>query len=416
MIRATVISTVDQAILSALNFGIAALLIHYASKQDYGLYSQLINLQALFSPLHAGVFVSAYLALASKLDASGQATYRGAMAQAELATTIVSAVLVASIGIVGGRFFNADITPGISVAFAAALLGLWWREFVRQTRFVNFRYRQALKMDAAYCLATAVAVGALVLGRRVSAESAFWGMAIGAMMSAAVPLLSLVRETSIDVAEMRRDVALSWNVGRWEVVGSFVTWGYAQSYIYFAAAHGGLDGAAEVAASRLLGTPLALMWAAYSNVLRPSASKMLADQSTAGVRRLGLRSVSLVVALSLIYGFLIFALIPLLGPTLFAGKFPMLRVLSICWIVYFTLTGVSTVATGILRSALQFRRIFHLYVVSAVLAVPLLVLSLEFSHPASIVIAMILGEAISAVILWRSVNREVTAIIGRRDG
>jgi hypothetical protein len=407
VIRATFISAVDQALLSALNLGLAFLLIHFASKQDYGLYSELINLQALFSPLHAGVFVSAYLALASKMDTAHHAKYRGAMAQAEVATTVASAFLVISIGVAGGRFFNPNITTGLSVAFAAALLGLWWREFVRQTRFASFLYGQALNIDGIYCISTAVAVGVLVGMRGLSAESALWCMAIGAAISVTMPLTALVRGAAIDLSAMGRDLAMSWNVGRWEVVGSFVTWGYAQSYIYFAAVHGGLDGAAEIAASRLLGSPLALMWAAYSNVLRPNASTLFA-RGSAGVGQLAWRSVWLVLALSMVYGALIYQVIPLLGPTLFAGKFPMLRPLSMWWIGYFTLTGVTTIATGILRSALEFRRIFHLQVFTSVAAVALLTVSLRSSSSASLVIAMILGEGLSAVIFWKSVIHVVS--------
>jgi O-antigen/teichoic acid export membrane protein len=401
VIRATFISAVDQALLSALSLGLAVLLIHFASKQDYGLYSQLINLQSLLSPLHAGVFVSAYLALASKMDASQQAVYRGAMARAEVAVTIASTVLVAAIGMAVGRFISADITPNLCIAFALALLGLWWREFVRQTRFVNSRYEQALNIDATYCVATTAAIGVLVV-YRVSAESVFWCMAFGALIAVAAPLFSLVREIPVGISTIRREVALSWNLGRWDVVGSFVTWGYAQSYIYFAALHGGLNGAAEIAASRLLGSPLALMWAAYSNVLRPNASRLLADGSPAEVRRVARQYIWLVLALSAAYGLVIFQLIPILEPTLFGGKFPMLRRLSMWWIAYFTLTGISTVAMGILRSALQFRRLFHLQVLSCIAAVALLTASLASPNDASLVIAMILGEAVSAVLFWRS--------------
>src|ERR1700722_5720153 len=146
MIRATLISAADQALLSALNFGLAVLLIHFASKPEYGLYSQLMNLQSFFSPFHAGIFSSAYLALASKMDDERHRTYRTAMARAEVAMTSVSVVMVIAICWIGSKIFWPAFSAGTCAAFGIALLGLWWREFVRQMNFASLRYDRALNV------------------------------------------------------------------------------------------------------------------------------------------------------------------------------------------------------------------------------------------------------------------------------
>jgi O-antigen/teichoic acid export membrane protein len=400
VIRATVISTIDQAMLSALNFGIAALLIHYASKEDYGLYSQLVNLQSFFSPLHAGVFVSAYLVLASKMDQSRQFVYRGSMAQAELAITVSSAVLVVAICAAGGWLFNSSITSNSSIAFGCALMGLWWREFVRQTRFANFSYGQALNIDATYCAITVAALGWVFLRHDLTTQSVFWCMAIGGL-AAGAPLLKIVRGVHVDLADISREVALSWSVGRWDVLGSFVTWGYGQSYIYFAALHGGLNEAAEVSAGRLLGVPLSLMWISYANVMRPSASRFLADGDSMEVHRLARWSIAFVIGLSVAYSLLVYLLVPMLEPSLFGGKFPMLRPLAMCWVAYFALTGISTVAANLLRSALDFRQVFRLQVASGIAAVMLLGISMSFAAAESLVVAMVVLEMVTSVLFWQ---------------
>src|ERR1700729_3561939 len=113
MIRATVLSVADQVLLSALNFGLAILLIHFASKPQYGLYSQLVNLQSFFSPFHAGIFASAYLALASRMNSFRRLTYQTAMARAEVAISTLSAVLVVTLGAIAAKLFWPALTPGI---------------------------------------------------------------------------------------------------------------------------------------------------------------------------------------------------------------------------------------------------------------------------------------------------------------
>jgi O-antigen/teichoic acid export membrane protein len=408
MIRATIISTADQALLSALNLGLAVLLIHFATKPEYGLYSQLMNLQSFFSPLHAGIFSSAFLALASKMDRERQAGYRTAMARAEVITSTMSTVIVVATCLLAARFLWPSLTTNICVAFGVALLGLWWREFVRQMKFSIFRYDQALRVDVIYVLVTATAGACVVGAAKVSSGTIFWCMAIGGVAAAGVPLASATREVGVDRAAIKRDVLRSWSMGRWDVLGSIVTWGYAQSYVYFAALHGGLDAAAEISGGRLLAMPLALMWASYANVLRPTASRLLTSGSDVEIRRLSLRSALFVVASSLLYAIALFAAIPILDQTLFAGKFMRLRPLTMWWIVYFMLTGISTVASSVLRSALEFREVFHRQLLSCVAAIILLTVGLRLQPVESLVIALVIVEVISACLFWRRLNVAVS--------
>jgi len=225
-------------------------------------------------------------------------------------------------------------------------------------------------------------------------------MAIGGL-AAGAPLLKIVRGVHVDLADISREVALSWSVGRWDVLGSFVTWGYGQSYIYFAALHGGLNEAAEVSAGRLLGVPLSLMWISYANVMRPSASRFLADGDSMEVHRLARWSIAFVIGLSVAYSLLVYLLVPMLEPSLFGGKFPMLRPLAMCWVAYFALTGISTVAANLLRSALDFRQVFRLQVASGIAAVMLLGISMSFAAAESLVVAMVVLEMVTSVLFWQ---------------
>jgi O-antigen/teichoic acid export membrane protein len=408
MIRATLISAADQALLSALNFGLALLLIHFASKPEYGLYSQLMNLQSFFSPFHAGIFSSAYLALASKMDKARQLSYRTAMARAEVAMTALSTVLVVVICWAGARIFWPALAGGTCVAFGVALLALWWREFVRQMKFASLRYDQALNVDMIYALVTAATAAGVLAASNIGAGAVFWCMAAGGIVAAAAPLVSAIRGTAVGNAAILQDTLMSWRMGRWDVLGSVVTWAYAQSYVYFAAIHGGLDAAAEISAGRLLASPLALLWASYANVLRPSASRLLASGSHLEIRRLAMRSALFVAGVSLLYALMIFAVIPVLDEFVLGGKFVQLRPLTLWWIVYFMLTGVSTVASSVLRSALEFRQVFHRQALSGAAAVILLAIGLRLPAIESLVIALVIVEAISAGLFWHRLNIAVS--------
>jgi O-antigen/teichoic acid export membrane protein len=409
MIRATLISAADQALLSAMNFALAVLLIHFASKPEYGLYSQLTNLQSFFSPFHAGIFSSAYLALASTMDKARQLSYRTAMARAEVAMTALSTVLVVVICWAAARIFWPALAAGTCVAFGVALLALWWREFVRQMKFANFRYEQVLNVDIVYVLVTAAAAAGVLAASNITAGTVFWCMAIGGIVAAGAPLISAIRGAAVGKSAILQDVLLSWRMGRWDVLGSVVTWTYAQSYVYFAALHGGLDAAAEISAGRLLASPLALLWASYANVLRPSASRLLASGSHLEIRRLATRSALFVAGSSLLYALVAFAVIPILDESLLGGKFEELRPLTLWWIVYFMLTGISTVASSVLRSALEFRQVFNRQALSGAAAVILLTIGLSLPAIESLVIALVIVEVISASLFWHRLNIAVSS-------
>jgi O-antigen/teichoic acid export membrane protein len=101
-------------------------------------------------------------------------------------------------------------------------------------------------------------------------------------------------------------------------------------------------------------------------------------------------------------------LIPMLSRSLVGGKFEQLVPLTLWWIVYVMLTGISTVASSVLRSALEFRQVFQRQVVSGVAAVVLLTMGLKSPAIESLVIALILVEAISAGLFWHRLNVAVS--------
>lgn len=411
MIRATVVSTIDQALLSALNFGLAFLLIHLTTKDDYGLYAQLINLQSFFSPVHAGVFVSAYLAMASKLNGGNLSSFRASIARSEIAVSLLSGCLVVTLCSVGGQLFGLRLSVGTCLAFGLSLIGLWWREFIRTTQFTQLLFQRALRVDATYCAATVAAAALLAATGHLSVGAIFWCLAAGAIVATAAPLLASVRAAPVDAQSVLRDLRLAWSMGRWDVLGSVVSWGYQQSYVYFAALHGGLDGAAEISAARLLVTPMALMWTSYANVLRPRGSQLLAASSHAALRRLAIRSSLFVIAVTAAYALIALLALPLLERFLLAGKFRHLGPLMMCWTIYICLTGLTTVASSVLRSALEFRQIFNRQVISCVAAIALL--AAASSHGAlSIVAALSAVEAISVIMLWHRLGAALSSRSG----
>jgi O-antigen/teichoic acid export membrane protein len=405
MMRATVLATIDQALLSLLNFALAMALIRFANKEEYGLYAQLMTLQSFFSPVHAGLFVSAYLALAPRMSSARALAYRNSMALADIWISLGSAILVALLTFFGARLFGGPLSWATVAAATAALVGLWWREFLRQTYFAGLQYRKALYVDVVYAVTTAIALALLILNGTVNATTALWCMVAGAGVAAVLPVISMALASRASLGEIRADVAASWGVGRWDALGSCVTWASSQSYVYFAAAFGGLSAAADVSVGRLLATPLLLLWSSYANVLRPNGVRAMADESAVTVRRLARRSLLFVMCCSAAYAAVLILMLPFAEHGFFGNKFAHLQLIALLWVAYSMLSGLTTVAASLLRSALRFRQVFALQSLCSVAALVLLALSRSLPGAAAQVLALALAEVISVALLWQALSQ-----------
>ena len=96
MLRPAIVAFIDQALLSALSFALALALIRHAPAAEYGLYSQLLNLQSLFSVVHAGVFVSGFLAVHSRLAGAQRMGFVRCMARGDVQFGLVGMTIVAA--------------------------------------------------------------------------------------------------------------------------------------------------------------------------------------------------------------------------------------------------------------------------------------------------------------------------------
>lgn len=407
MIRSTAISIVDQGLVSAINFLLALTLIRFASQEEYGLYTQLIGLQSLFSVLHAGLFVSAFLSLLPRHTGTARRVYQAGMARAEVGITLVSGLLVAVLTWAIASAIDHPIAATTSAAAALALLGLWWREFTRVRYFAEQGPQRALRLDAGYSLLVVAGLVAIVILDAASASAVLWCMGISGIAVAVLPITFQWRLAAVDGQTIRQNLATSWSSARWEVLTSLLTWGHAQTFVYFAAAQGGLVAAAQISAARLITMPLSLVWSSYANILRPEASRLLSSGDSPKLRRLAARSAMFALGLALAYGLALFLAMPFIEHYVFGRNFEHLRLLSMLWLLYFAFAGLTTIATSLLRSALEFRWLFRTHAFCAALAVAGFFAGLASHTPTSLVIVLIAVEALLAALCWWRLRRQL---------
>jgi O-antigen/teichoic acid export membrane protein len=128
-------------------------------------------------------------------------------------------------------------------------------------------------------------------------------------------------------------------------------------------------------------------------------SRALDGNDGQAVRALALRSAAFVVGTSCAYALLLLSCMAALERLFFKDQFHELAPLTFLWALYYTLTGLSTIASSILRSAMQFSEIFWRQALTAVAAVGLLFGSLAFQELEALVIALTIIEIVSMCLL-----------------
>ncbi|MDE2428714.1 MAG: hypothetical protein KGM99_08305, partial [Burkholderiales bacterium] len=137
-LSSSILSVIDQGILSALNFAISALLIRLVNKNDYGLYGQLYA-----GGLLAGLIVDSWIAgplttVASAVNAdTRKSLLRRYWYRQIFWTAIMSVIAFGLVEFFPAMTHSATSSLVLSLAFAAYVIGNGIREYGRTVGFIQ---------------------------------------------------------------------------------------------------------------------------------------------------------------------------------------------------------------------------------------------------------------------------------------
>jgi O-antigen/teichoic acid export membrane protein len=390
-------AALDQAWLSAINFGISIAFIRYGEKAEYGLYVLLLSPIYLIQGIQNAVFLSPFVTLYPQRPSSGKSSAIQYLVWGQLVFVGLAATL-GFLVLLGYQWAMASpLDVPMAIAFSAAIAGALAREASRSFQYVHGRAGWALAGDLLYGTVIISAIALLISKGSISA------MAILAIIGVA-GILPLIRSA---FGSARASFALPaaertafWACGRWAVIGVGVTWVNLSMYPYIAAASFGVTSVAEINAARLFMMPLVLGLPAWSNMLRPKFSNWFAEKQLSRMRDVSIKSALLGCALVLIYIGVVVAAYPwlerLLGPA-YAGILP----LVIAWSVFFLVTTIRTVlmATLMVNEA-GYKSLTQFSFIALLVFMPAMAVASRFTA-VWIIGALILTELIQVLVVAR---------------
>lgn len=389
---------VDQILLSSINFLVAFSLVRGSTKHEY----------ALFILIQAGILMAQ--GIQNALLLSPQATIYPTRVESERKiikeTAVAGQVGVALITAMVGSvivFVQQYVANGaglviLPLAFSAATLGAMSREGVRAYRYVQNDSVRALFGDLQYALLLVPAITILWFAGTISATPVLLSMGVAGV----APLLLSSRKSRWPKFDIPTWLAF-WKLGRWSLPSVIATWINLNAYSYIVMAVLGAAAVADMSASRLFLVPIALSLTAWSNMMRPRISGMMANGDIQGVRRLTYRyatagELALISYLAIVV--LFYSELERVLGTKYHGLLPLVCM----WAIFFAFNILRSVFMAtLMASANGYRTLHHMSWFILAMVIPSLLL-LSARGMEWVIAILCVVELLSAVVISRAAH------------
>ena len=393
-------SAVDQVLLSGLNFLIGIALTRYASKETYGLYSQLFAAGLLTTVLLGALIGTALTTLSVRLPPAERLILVARAARIQWAASAVLAVISGvGVSVLAAELNFAENRVYLGLSFAAFVFALGSRENCRSALFIHLQSENVAKLDFIFVFVTLIGAAYLWLMGHITVASILCVLAISNGIAAIFYSFSLVRSAgpSRGWRSYLTDFESLWSLSRWTLSGAILGWFISNSYLYIAGGFLGIEALADLNAARLPMIPIVIVATAWSNVAFPAFGGMIASSNWDRLRRFVITSFLLLEGFVLVYIVIVQALWPWISLEVLGEKYRHVSDLLVLWGCYFAANTGRNVLTMLLCSYGAYRDLFW----QDVIAIPVLLISCGVLMPWFGVKGALTGMI--ALELWRLV-------------
>jgi O-antigen/teichoic acid export membrane protein len=266
------IATIDQVILSALNFLVQIILIKTLPKDEYGYYAFAFSITLYLISLQNATINTPMTVLLAEKKGSDKNNYLNSLYSGQfiflLPITIGSLILLLFQFLWGWEGIGISVT----IALVVASFGILWREFLRSYFFAEEKPVKVLIIDFLYSLLFVGLIGIVVMFFNLSVPMVIIFMGLAATISSII----IKKDIRFDInwKHIKQSYSENWQFGRWSLLGVTTTHIQSYSYLYLIGILLGSLAMAEVSASRILLVPATLAVTGWGKVVRPHGAKL----------------------------------------------------------------------------------------------------------------------------------------------
>ena len=404
------VSIFDQAWLSGISLLISLIFVRALEKDEFGLYILLFNSSLFFQGIGGALLSAPYTTLYPRK----QGPTRRAVADIYTRSTLVFALGVALLAFGGYLVYAAATGDALLTLAAGAGLGICILGSVSKDNTRVFHYSQnnptaALRDNITYGCLLMGSIFAMIKTQMVSAAAVL--MAIG-LSSAAVSMPHLFRpharlppdepnHVAAPASSTRQLLGEFWSCGRWAVLGSFVTFLTSNTYPYLAAVSFSKSDVADISVARILSMPIALLGAAWFNLMRSRLSQWAAEEQYEKIESTIRMSVAVALALTVLEGGVLYFFGDLIR-VVFGEKYANLQTLTLLWTAQTGLAFIRGIyAATLMSNDVGYRDLSQIGIITLAATVIVMLVASTTPYAASIVLALTFLELLQIALILR---------------
>lgn len=393
----SIIATIDQGLLSLVNFAVAIILMRHVAKLEFGTYSiAFAAVLFLVSIQNAIVNTQLIVLLPSKTE-SEKSKYSGGLWLGQITFLVPLSCLVILLTYLLPAS-TAGLTMGLVRGIALAAAGVLIKEFVRSYYFAIENPRKVLTLDILFASLYAVSVFIFVYIFNYGVFAVFLLMGLSSLVAA---LCFNLRHWWIwHPGYLFGSFRENWRHGKWALLGATVTHLQNYCYVYLFGFLLGTVAVAEVTASRLLLMPLIMFQTGWYKIAVPYGARLHAEGQLAYFIRKMILTTLVLVAGTGLYVLLIDSGSGLIETYLLTEKYRSSFDYVFYWGVIFMAKTISLNANSALQVMKEFRVISILCTFSMIVSISAsYILILSYGIKGGL-LAMLGGEMLLALLLW----------------
>jgi O-antigen/teichoic acid export membrane protein len=405
------VSIFDQAWLSGISLLISFIFVRELEKDEFGLYVLLLNSSLFFQGIGGALLSAPYTTLYPRKQGSTQRAIVDIYAKSTIVFALAAALL-ACIGYLVYRVSSGDalMTLAAGAGFCICILGSVSKDNIRVLHYSQNNPTAAFRNNISYGCLLMGSIFMLLQTQMVSAAAVLTAMGIS---SAVVSIPRLLRPNRPDTqpspdlqglaapASTRQLLGEFWSCGRWAVLGSFVTFLTSNTYPYLAAISFSKSDVADISVARILSMPIALLGAAWFNLMRPRLSQWAAEARHEKLEQTIRISVAAATALTVLEGVVLYFFGDLIR-MVFGEKYANLQILTLLWTAQTGLAFIRGIyAATLMSNDLGYRDLSRIGIITLVATVIVMLVASTTPYAASIVLALTFLEVLQIALILR---------------
>lgn len=393
-IKKSLLSPIEQIMISALGFSLNLILIFYSDKETYGIFSLLNSYIILIVGVHNAIVVTPMLVELSNESLNEKNIF---------ITSIVKLLLLfETIGLFF-LFLYIIIFDKNSISIAAfffALITSILREFSRSIYLLYDELEKSMKVTFSYCLLI-IFITMLISFYRGGASSEIIFFTIGFInVFLSLPhLLTVGNLSKTSNKAIKASVARIWLHARWALPGVFVIWIQNNAFLTIVSLRLGAESIAELSAAKLLIMPYVSLFSGYTRPLISKFSSLRAKNGKSEILFL-LWSISksqLIICFSLASILFFLDYIDLNT----GSKYKHILLLGAAWYFFAGFNCGRTPYSIFLQVCKKFNVIFIFTIVSSIVSIMGVLVSTFFMSSLFVIFSLALAEAVLLIVFYQ---------------